>query len=600
VIVAIASQRYLFGDNPWFLIKLLSEGHSANWSTNWPKDFYVSRIGAFAVLELPTLLASVVAPDRFPLLSAVFGATAFLHKPLALAACYAAVKDKRWLVFPAASLFAASINAEIYIASETHLLLSLFWPLLFLLLFSERLHGWRLVLVSLLAIPTILSYETMLVFGMFLAVAAFRAGLGAPRSRGQRWIRASLAAWFVLGALFGAIAILHPRDAIQRDAFLSGLLSFAAHPAMHVGATLSAFVGLVCAGILVAGERHPRLVRLLVALGVASSAAVLLPILIAPERTDFAPQVGARVLHVPLPALLAIVVLLAFRGAIRIGARTFNALFVVISALGIAQSTWQLLATSQWSNMLTLLKQELRTHSGPLPYEQSAMSRAAVGGQPVAALHARWPLLPLSVVLAEGRVVRSMIVFRDGTFQPFDPDRQSDFPRLERYGFDARPYFEALRSSRAYRPGAVIDFTDRGNSGRYRTGSWWTPEPWATWTGGPESGLRLELAGWDGGDLELDATMGSFVNDRNPAVSVQVLANDCPVATWDFMASRRDDQIRPRRAILPASCLARREEVAIDFRIRGAMSPDAAGRGGDPRKLAVAFVNARLGAAHPP
>jgi hypothetical protein len=94
--------------------------------------------------------------------------------------------------------------------------------------------------------------------------------------------------------------------------------------------------------------------------------------------------------------------------------------------------------------------------------------------------------------------------------------------------------------------------------------------------------------------------MGSFVNDRNPAVSVQVLANDCPVATWDFMASRRDDQIRPRRAILPASCLARREEVAIDFRIRGAMSPDAAGRGGDPRKLAVAFVNARLGAAHPP
>jgi hypothetical protein len=594
VLVAIANQRYLFGDNAWFLLKLLSERHTANWSANWPHDFYVSRIGTFAALQFPALLVAQIAPDRFPLVSTVFGATAFLHKPLALLVCYAVVRDKRWVIFPAASLFAASINSEVFIVSEAHFLHSLFWALVFLLLFSERLTGWRLLVVLLLSIPTLLSYETMVVFGPLLAVAAFRAGLGSSSSRAQMWIRSTLAAWFLLGAVFAAISIAHPRDPVNRGAVVGWLLSFAAHPTIHIGAAASAAVVLVCVGIVLASERRPDLARVLVIVGVVASLALLPPILVAPARTDFAPHAGARALHLPLPALLALVVLLAFRGRIRIGPRAFNGLFVVVSTLGIAQSTWQLLATSQWSNMITLLKQELRTRSGPIPYEQSVMSRAVVGGQPIAALHGRWPLLPLSVVIAENRVVRSMIVFRDGTFHPFDPDRESEFPRLERHGFDARPYFDQLRASRAYWPGGVIDFTDRGNSGRYRTGSWWTPEPWATWTGGPESGLRLELAGWNGKNLQLEATLASFVNERNPSVTVQVLANGCAVATWEFAAARRDHRVQQRRAILPAPCLARRPEVAIDFRIRGAMSPESANQGPDPRALAVAFVDARL------
>jgi hypothetical protein len=594
IVVAIANQRYLFGDNAWFLLKLLSERHPANWSANWPYDFYVSRIGTFAALQLPTLATAQIAPHRFNLITAVFGATAFVHKPLALLVCYATVKDKRWVIFPAASLFAASINSEVFIVSEAHFLHSLFWALLFLLLFSQRLTGWRLLLVMLLSIPSILSYETMVVFGPLLALAAFRAGLGIPESRVQRAIRSALAAWFLLGALIAAISISHPRDPVNRGAVTGWLLSFAAHPTIHFGAAASAVVILVCAGIVLAGERRPALVRALIIIGAAGSLAILLPILVTPARTDFAPHAGARALHLPLPFLLAVGVLLAFRGRIRLGGRAFNSLFVVVSTLGIAQSTWQLLATSQWSNMLALLKQELRTRSGPIPYEQSVMSRAVVGGQPVAALHGGWPLLPLSVVLAENRVVRSMIVFRDGTFHPFDPDRESEFPRLERHGFDARPYFDQLRASRAYWPGGVIDFTDRGNSGRYRTGSWWTPEPWATWTGGPESGLRLELAGWNGKNLQLEATLASFVNERNPSVTVQVLANGCAVATWEFAAARRDHRVQQRRAILPAPCLARRPEVAIDFRIRGAMSPESANQGPDPRALAIAFVDARL------
>jgi hypothetical protein len=597
LVVAIANRRYLFGDNAWFLLKLLSERHTANWAANWPWDFYASRIGTFAVVELPTLIASMIAPQRFELLSIVFGTTAFIHKPLSLLICYAAVRDKRWVLFPAASLFAASMNSELYIVSETHLLHSLFWALFFVLLFSERLSGWRLPAVIAISIPTLLCYETMLLFGPVLALAALFPSPAPPRSGVSgvdRWLRRSLAVWYLLGAAFAAISIAVPRDPVNRNAFASWLLGFAAHPWIHPAAAASALVAAICAAVLIAGERRPGLTRWLVGSGIVASAALLAPILVRPSATDFTQQVGARSLHVPLPFAIAMLVFAASRGLSRIGARTFAALFLVVSALGIAQSTWHLLATAQWSNMLSVLRGELRTHTGAIRYESSLMSEATLSKQPIAALHGRWPLIPLSIVLSDDKVVRSMIVFNDGTFRPFDPERENDVPRLERYGFDYRPYFDALARSRSYRLGETIDFTKGGNGSRYRTGTWWDAESWATWTPGPLAGLRLQIEGWNGKDCELAAEVGGFVNSRNPSVSMDVVVNGCRVARWDFAASRHDDRIEPRTAVVPARCVAGRPVTDVDFRIRGGISPVDAGVSRDNRKLAAAFVSARL------
>lgn len=603
VVLAIAADRHLFGDASWFLVKLLSEGHVAIWTQHWPWDFYVSRIGTFSIFEGPTLLASRLLPENLRVLSAVFGASLFLHKPLSLAVCYWVAPDKRFVLFPAASIFAATINAEMYICSETHLVISLFWMLLFLVVFSEPLTLQRRLFVIALSLPTVLCYETWAVFGTVLAAAslwpAFRRGAG----RTDRAFRVCLAAWYLLGAALAVFAIVHPRDFGNRANFLVSLLSVSTSVRTNPGILASWVAAFAMLGLVLAGPSRRWMIRALVSVSLVASALVVVRILARPDLTDFGLHVAARAFHLPIPLGLAFVFLLAYTGSVTIDRKTFGSLFVVLSVLGLAQTTWNLLATTEWSNMLALMRQELRSRSGPIPYDESVLSRPGIGGQPPGAPNNRWALLPLSILESDRKIVKSLVVFtRDGigTFRPFDAERENQFPRLERFGFDARPYFEALAREQAYQLGQVVDFTSGGNASRFRTGSWWAPEPWATWTAGSECGLELPLAGRPPGDLRLDADVGAFVSRENPIVTADVSAGGCALGRWEFPFSTGGGKVGRRSVLVPSPCLAPDGRAIIRFVIKGAAAPRALGLGGDPRPLGLAFVRAALVRADAP
>jgi hypothetical protein len=600
VVLAIATGRHLFGDGSWFLVKLLSEGHVAIWTPHWPRDFYASRIGTFLIFEGPTLLVSRLLPEDLRVLSAVFGASLFLHKPLSLVACYWLAPDKRFLLFPVASIFAATINAEMYICSETHLVISLFWPLLFLVVFSERLTLQRRLFVIALSLPTVLCYETWAVFGTVLAAASLWPVVRRDVGRADRAFRVCLAVWYLLGAALAVFAILHPRDSIQRAGFFQSLLSVSTSVRTNPGILASWIVAFAMLGFLLVGPSRPWVVRGLIGVSVVACVLVVERIVVRPELTDFGLHVAARTFHLPIPLCLTFIFLLASTGTVTIDRKTFESLFVVVSVLGLAQTTWNLIATTQWSNMLVLMKQELRSRSGPIPYDESVLSRPVVGGQPVAALHARWPLLPLSILESERKIVKSLVVFRDGTFRPFDAEREDQFPRLERFGFDARPYFEALVREQAYQLGQVVDFTSGGNASRFRTGSWWAPEPWATWTAGSECGLEFPLAGRPPGDLRFDADVGAFVSRENPIVTADVSAGGCALGRWEFPFSTGGGKVGRRSVLVPSPCLAPDGRAIIRFVIKGAAAPRALGLGGDPRPLGLAFVRAALVRADAP
>ncbi len=220
-LVAILVHRHLFGDAAWYLVKVLSDGQVVNLESGLGV-LYRSRWFSFHVTQEPMLWASQLGVTSLTALSWIYGLTMYAHRVVSLLLCWIWLRDKRLFLFPLASLFAGSINADLYIVSETHFLLSLVWPLFVLLLDADLTRGRRVWLVA-IAIPTLLAYESMMFFGPLLVVAA---GVRA-RSRWtdvrDRALCLALAAWFSLGTIFALAASLWPRDASNRGSFLHGI-----------------------------------------------------------------------------------------------------------------------------------------------------------------------------------------------------------------------------------------------------------------------------------------------------------------------------------------------------------------------------------------
>ena len=210
-------------------------------------------------------------------------------------------------------------------------------------------------------------------------------------------------------------------------------------------------------------------------------------------------------------------------------------------------------------------------------------------------LHAKWPLTPLSLTLAGGGPVQTLVVFRDGTISPIDPDRPD--PRLERFGFDFRPYLTVLEDSRRFALGDRVDFTSTGQAWRYEWGAWHVPEAWGTWAGGPEFGLEFDLRDLPDGDVGLSAVVNAFVGGPRPEVTAEVRVNEMPAGLWTFRADRGDASAKLRRLRLPPGALRRgRNRIAF---VAAAAAPKALGQGEDERPLSLGFVRLRLAPADP-
>ena len=263
--LAIFSGLHLNNDGAWHLVKMLNDNHVAIWNQGW-RDFYVGRFGTLFYQQYPTVLASRLHIQNPQLLIWIFGATLYSFKPLSILLCYRWARDKRLVIFPVLTLVAVSMNSDAYIVSETHVMTALFWPALFGLLFVEEFKSFDLAAMILVSAPLLLCYETMVVFGIFLCAACVYRYLAIARSPRQRWFSILLFVWFALGAVFGALGILHPRDPVNRAGFSQNLF-FMFH-SEHIGARVSCIVLAICALIVLLPERYRKTINLLTALAV--------------------------------------------------------------------------------------------------------------------------------------------------------------------------------------------------------------------------------------------------------------------------------------------------------------------------------------------
>ena len=312
-----------------------------------------------------------------------------------------------------------------------------------------------------------------------------------------------------------------------------------------------------------------------------------------PERTHFGTHVPARTMNATVPLVLAMGFLLLFFHVLQIGTLKYKRLFLITVVLGICQCAWMTIATYQWANMTMVLRSELRTHKGAIPFESSELAQWQVDGQPLRPLTSAWAMPALSILYSPNRVVKSMIVPPPDSMLAFNPYSAEGLPKLQRFGFDFHPYLAALPPVRPYPLDEWIILNDQADTAMQRGRGWWDPEPWGTWSKS-EADLTVNLPGPVDSDLLLQAVGGGHVNEKNPDVHVQVLVNNVPAGEWDFHYQRGAAGYESRELVFSRDALNRQQPPVFRFVVSGAHSPLELGVGGDPRILGFALVRLRL------
>ncbi len=586
---AVAGDLQLWADGAWFLVKMASSRSYYLWVGDWKSELFRSRIFTILAEQTPTVLATHLNIHSLHALSIIFGLTIYSHALISLYICYRYAPRRWYTLFPLLSFVAGTMNVEAYLSTDSHFLVSLYWPVLFILLFRERLTRGTLLLLLALSVPTVLAYESMMFFGVILAGVCLWRGKLWPE---QRALMAGLAVWYLLGVGLAVAAVIWPFDPSNRSGFIQGLVSLL--HSEHTAAKVSLLVLVCCAGVLGLPTRMSGAQKAIAAVGVAGIVYLIFMVLVGKTPSSLEVEVPARTLNLLLPLAATALLTLVLSGWWKPSGTAIGLTAVLVGGLGFGQAFWNLAAISRWQGMLATLRYELLLHEGPVAFDDSVMSHEAVGPLHMRYLHAHWPLLPLSLYVSGRGELRSIVLPEANTYFPFDPYAPDTIPDLSRYGVRYDFYREALKRNWRYTLGETLTFTRGGSAAQYLRGQWANAEDWATWSTGRDFGLDLPLAaGTLPATVLLRATVAPNLAPQYPDLSVQVLVNDLPVGNWSFQYS--PDAITTRTVNIPGPVLARSNPAQVRFRIVGPLrSPSEMGKGNDPRMLGLAFLKLSL------
>ncbi len=582
-LVAIFFHRHLYGDASWYLVRVLSENQVISLDSGFGREFFRSRWFAYHLTQWPFLWASQLGVTSLTDLSWIFGLSLYLPRILSLLACWVWLKDKRLFLFPLASHFAGSINADIYIISETHVVLSLVWPLIVLLWCAELTPARRIWLV-LIAIPTLLAYETMMFFGPVLVLtAALRARAEWPRIW-DRLLCLGVAIYFSLATMFAVFATVWPRDVSNRGTFVSGIPMALAEG--HLGIAASIWLTLMFPLALYLWPRHRKLTVGLLAAPVLLGAVYVGMMFVAPQQVGFETHVYARgmTMFTPLPLCVMLLALpIAWASASR--REALMPCLRAVAVLGILQTVWLLGATVLWANMVAALRVELGRTAGVVPYESSILAKPTFRGMPMARLHLIWPLLPMSIVLGGTTDVSSVVFAEHYPFVPFDPRVPSELPDLSRFGVR----YSALTAELSGK--SHLDFRPGGNGTPF-LGEGWSKETdtWAHWTDGRRATIRLRKQDGIERGSELQMRLGAFVPPQHPRQRVTISLNGKRIGDIELTEAQVAAGPTAIHLPVPADAGSCGDELLLQLDLPDAQSPKNLGLSDDFRQLGIAMV----------
>lgn len=156
-------------------------------------------------------------------------------------------------------------------------------------------------------------------------------------------------------------------------------------------------------------------------------------------------------------------------------------------------------------------------------------------------------------------------------------DCSSDIFKLYRRRHDG--YFDI--------PNGILLFNRGGAGSKHLIYGWSSPEPWGTWSDGPEAAIRLKLKKVPVGDIALHISGIAFIHERHPSQRIDVAINDYKLCTIV-----RDSFAEKTHVILIPKYVYNKNkgEFNITMRFRDAISPAAINMSGDNRLLSFGLT----------
>ena len=594
-VLLVTSGRHLYGDAPWFLIRIASEGVPTSFVDDWVHHFYHARTLAFWITQGPTVAALHLGLRDLQSLSIVLGCTYVGLRMLSLLLCYRLLPsgEKLFFVFPALALFAGTINSDIYLVSETHLAVVIAWPLLIELRADRPGGPWRDAIVAVVILGSCLIHESFVAFASIMLFVLLRRARVASRTAPRR--TKALAALLALSCAVNLLGILLPRDPVNKASYAGGLLkiltdSLGSLGDAHAGPVASMLAVGALLVVVFLPERHlrPSVGAALQACCVLLALAPLVHFVVFVDRTRFEDAITDRSFSGGAMQVLLMCAYLAV-DALRREAffRRATAVVAVVGSIAIGQLAWQIFATHMWRDAVFNLRQRLASAPG-LHYCPSLEATAAAADARADRILCKWWVTPLSIVLSYREGVRSMMLAMD-SFQAFDPGNPDGLPSLRYVGPRYERYVAALGDRRVLGPSEKVFFGAGGRGYRMVREGFAAPEGWATWTDGERASLEvcgLSALGKDASVRLLFHVVPFTPPGGVPPEAAFSVAGQA--GTWRFGP---DEKEAAREVVVPAAAIPSSGCVDLRFRIGNPRSPAALGLSKDPRRLGLAFVD---------
>jgi len=432
LVASAAASRVLFADGAAFFIAMLREGGTV--------DIWWERAFLLRFTQLPAALAIKLGVTDLALLSVIYSLGCFLPWVIALWFCDRLAPRWLWVVLLATAV--GFLNTSIILVGEHGPTHAFFWPAAFALLFARPLTPFAAVALLASAALLVRSYETMLFLGPPLAALA-----GWRLWREGGWRRAVLllaAALFLAGGAIALGAVLAPRSSSNFGDFRAGAVDMLLAPSTQL---VWCALWLAAMGLLL---WRPRLLDPLPGwLLLAALLAVALLWAAQPfydaggPRPELHHRYRAVNLAVPLGLLAAL--LLARRRPLALARARAGLATLAATALAI-QSLWTLAATLQWWGYLGVVRGVLESRDGLVDRQDTPLAQARLGSQALGFTWS-WTLPDLSLALADGGVVRTLLFDSQSRYIPWHPADPAALPQLEAYGVDYGPYLQALEAA---------------------------------------------------------------------------------------------------------------------------------------------------------
>lgn len=417
------SQRYLFADGSLNFLGILR--------TRTVVDWFPAREFAHLVTELPAifLLRNLGCRD-VNLVGLTYGATLFFVPVGGLFVTWWAARQApgHYLAYPMLSHSILFLDTSFLIFSEIYVAVSLFWCLLYLLMFSERLNVVRSGLLIGCAVLATRTYECYLFLSWLLVLAAWLRGRTAwtGSTYGELATCGICMLLFLTAFVVSLYSTIVPRDPANRGDFARAMLEHLGYPPVWFSLMV-----IACALWCLFWPGRKRGWRVIWFLTIACGIAVA----VLPVAGVVMPwfQYTSRVQSVYVPLVLGGLVLLNRPAASSASAHRTTGqadLWRLTAWTCSVAVVFHIAATMQWNRYRSVLMHELVEHRGVIAFDQTAAREFEFNWG--------WAMPCLSVTLSALNLgsVSTIIENPDpkAGWQPFDPRNPGAIPDLREYG----------------------------------------------------------------------------------------------------------------------------------------------------------------------